>query len=227
MRAPGSPRWWRAAPTATILSRGMSAFQLAEDRQIPRPGIRWVRPVGNSPRRWRSIDQAPGQAPRAEATSGNRTADGTLLRARSWARRQAMACLHPRCSATRRSQPKILAELKDSAAADYLLETSTQPDELVTRLFHQALADELVARRHRPEDEGRLLQVLQDEGGERSWLASSLYARNHAPSHAAEAELLYGSSDRADFLVSMMPAAMRSALATLTPGSRQGPGIDL
>ena len=79
-----------------------------------------------------------------------------------------------------------LAELKDSAAADYLLETSSEPDELVTRLFHQALADELIARRRRSEDEARLLQLLQDEGGERGWPASSLYARNHAPSHAVE-----------------------------------------
>ena len=69
----------------------------------------------------------------------------------------------------------------------------------------------------------RLLQLLQAEGGDRGWLASSPYARNHAPSHAAEAGRLEGLVRDADFLVSMMPAALRSALAGLPPGSRQDP----
>jgi hypothetical protein len=116
-----------------------------------------------------------------------------------------------------------LDELKDSAAADYLLETGTQPDEPVTRLFHQALADELVAPRRRTQDEAHLLQMLQDEGGERGWLASSPYARNHAPSHAAEAGVLDRFVGEADFLVSMVPAALRSAVAGLLPRSREDP----
>ena len=127
------------------LVAGMSAFQLAEDDRILDPAISVVRPVGYAPRHRRSIDQAPRQALRAAAATRNGPADGARLWPRGRARRRAMAGLHPRARLSRRSRPGILAELKASAAADYLLETSTEPDELVTRLFHQALADELVA----------------------------------------------------------------------------------
>jgi hypothetical protein len=116
-----------------------------------------------------------------------------------------------------------LAELKDSAAADYLLETSIGAGGLVTRLFHQALADELLRRRDRRGDEAQLLQLLQAEGGERGWLACSPYARSHAPSHAAEAGLLDRFVRDADFLVCMMPAALRTALAGLPSGSHDDP----
>ena len=117
-----------------------------------------------------------------------------------------------------------LARLRASGAADYLLDTSTEAGGPVTRLFHRALADELIARRDRRGDEARLLQLLQAEGGDRGWLASSTYARDHAPSHAAEAGLLDRFVREADFLVSMTPAALRAALASLQPGSRQEPG---
>jgi len=116
-----------------------------------------------------------------------------------------------------------LAELKASAAADYLLETSIGAGGLVTRLFHQALADELLRRRDRSGDETRLLQLLQAEGAERGWLACSPYARSHAPSHAAEAGLLDRLVRDADFLVCMAPAALRSALASLPSGSHDDP----
>jgi hypothetical protein len=109
-----------------------------------------------------------------------------------------------------------LAELRTSGAADYLLETSTDAGGLVTRLFHQALADELIVRRDRRNDEARLLQLLQAEGAERGWLGSSPYARNHAPSHALEARMLEALIDEADFLVSMTPAVLRTALAGLS-----------
>src|SRR5262249_61848005 len=51
----------------------------------------------------------------------------------------------------------------------------------------------------------------------------SPYARNHAPSHATEAGLLDRLVRDADFLVSMMPAALRAALAGLPPGKRDDP----
>ncbi len=116
-----------------------------------------------------------------------------------------------------------LAGLRASGAADYLLETSTEAGGPVTRLFHQALADELIARRDRRGDETQILQLLQVEGGDRGWLASSPYARNHAPNHAVEAGLLDCLVREADFLVSMMPSALRTALASLPPGNREDP----
>jgi WD40 repeat protein len=118
---------------------------------------------------------------------------------------------------------RTLAELKASAAADYLLETSTEAGDLVTRLFHQALTDELLRRRERRDDEARLVELLQAEGGDRRWLACSPYARNHAPSHAAEAGILTRLVREADFLVCMLPAALRTALAGLPPGGRDDP----
>ena len=118
---------------------------------------------------------------------------------------------------------KDLADLKASAAADYLLETSTGAGGLVTRLFHQALADELLRRRDRRGDETRLLQLLEAEGGERGWLGCSAYARSYAPGHAVEAGLLNRLIGDADFLVCMMPVALRTALASLPPGSGESP----
>ena len=204
------------------LVAGMSAFQLAEDDRVLDPAsVRFdpsVVPRGVGEALTKHLDRLSEQRRRRE--TGLLTAlaygRGAGLEDERW-------LAFTRALGYKEVTAEDLAELKDSPAADYLLETSVHPDELVTRLFHQALADELVARRRRPQDEARLLQVLQDEGGERGWLASSPYARNHAPSHAAEAELLHQFVHKADFLVSMTPAAMRSALATLSRGSRQGP----
>ena len=204
------------------LVAGMSAFQLAEDDRVFDPASprfdQSVIPRGVGEALTKHLDRLPEQRRRRE--TGLLTAlaygRGAGLGDKRW-------LAFTRALGYEEVTTEDLAELKGGAAADYLLETSTQSDELVTRLFHQALADELIARRRRPQDEARLLQVLLDEGGERGWLASSAYARNHAPSHAAEAELLRRFIQRADFLVSMMPTALRSALATLTPDSRQDP----
>ena len=202
------------------LVAGMSAFQLAEDDRVFDPGSAQfdpsVVPRGVGEALTKHLDRLPKQRQRREM--GLLTAlaygRGAGLEDKRW-------LAFTRALGYEEVTTEDLAELKDSAAADYLLETSTKPDELVTRLFHQALADELVARRRRPQDEGRLLQVLQDEGGERGWLASSPYAKAHAPSHAAEAELLSRFIHEADFLVSMTPAALRSALAGLGASSRE------
>ena len=205
------------------LVAGMSAFQLAEDDRVFDPASTLfdpsVVPRGVGEALTKHLDRLPEQKRRRE--TGLLTAlaygRGAGLEDQRW-------LAFARAIGYEEVTSGDLVELKDSAAADYLLETSTQSDELVTRLFHQALADELVARRHRPkDDEARILQLLKDEGGELGWLGSSPYARNHAPSHAAEAGVLGRLVGEADFLVDMMPAAMRSALATLTPGSHQDP----
>jgi WD40 repeat protein len=114
-----------------------------------------------------------------------------------------------------------LAELKESGASDYLLETSIESGELVTQLFHQALADELLARRDWRTDEARIVRLLQDEGELGGWPASSSYSRNHAPSHAAAAGLLEQLVQQAGFLVGMAPSAMMPSMRSLTATSRQ------
>ena len=55
-----------------------------------------------------------------------------------------------------------LDALRRSPAADYLLQTTTteRGARPVTRLFHQALTDELLAARHQPSDESALLDML-------------------------------------------------------------------
>ncbi|WP_432246638.1 trypsin-like peptidase domain-containing protein [Streptomyces sanyensis] len=76
-------------------------------------------------------------------------------------------------------------ELRDSPAADYLLQaTPTDNGAPVTRLFHQALVDELLQRRHRPSDEQALLDVLVPPP-DASWAHAGAYACHHAAEHAA------------------------------------------
>ena len=55
-----------------------------------------------------------------------------------------------------------LEALRRSPAADYLLQTTAteRGARPVTRLFHQALTDELLAQRHQPSDESALLDML-------------------------------------------------------------------
>ena len=116
-----------------------------------------------------------------------------------------------------------LAELKVSGASDYLLETRVESGELVTQLFHQALADELLAWRDRRVDEARLVRLLRSEGGHGGWPATSPYARDYAPSHAAAAGLLEQLVHQADFLVGMAPAAMMPAMRSLIAANQQDP----
>jgi hypothetical protein len=80
--------------------------------------------------------------------------------------------------------------LRHSRAADYLLQTTTteRGARPVTRLFHQALTDELLDNRHRPSDESALLDVLLDQGERTGWQAR--YLRENAAEHAAAASRL-------------------------------------
>lgn len=91
-------------------------------------------------------------------------------------------------------QPAALADLellRHSAVADYLLQTVTESYGLVSRLFHQALADEMVASRESPtEDERRLYETLIDSVRGDGWLSAPPYLRNHAADHATAANKL-------------------------------------
>ena len=80
-----------------------------------------------------------------------------------------------------------LDALRRSPAADYLLQTTTteRGARPVTRLFHQALTDELLALRHQPSDEGVVLDMLLGQAEHAGW--QDLYLREHAAEHAAAA----------------------------------------
>ncbi len=114
-------------------------------------------------------------------------------------------CGHPRCRGND-GQPAIpenmeplaatlgysaavadLDTLRRSPAADYLLQT-TMTDRgarPVTRLFHQALTDELLAARHQPSDESVLVDMLLEQARRTGW--QDRYLCDHAAEHAAAA----------------------------------------
>jgi hypothetical protein len=82
-----------------------------------------------------------------------------------------------------------LDALRRSPAADYLVQTTTaeRGASPVTRLFHQALTDELLASRHQPSDESVLLDMLLGQAGHAGW--QDCYLRDHVAEHAAAGRL--------------------------------------
>ncbi|MEV4706118.1 hypothetical protein [Actinoplanes sp. NPDC049316] len=93
-----------------------------------------------------------------------------------------------------------LEQLRDSPAADYLLQSNRDRDGTpVTRLFHQALADELKEQRNRrSDDERRLFESLRPAEPQ-DW-SDAAYACRHAADHAAAAGRLAELLDDPGFL---------------------------
>ena len=117
-----------------------------------------------------------------------------------------------------------LDTLRHSSAADYLLQTTTieRGSRPVTRLFHQALTDELLAARHQPSDEGALLDMLLGLAGP-DWFDAPSYILGHLAAHAAAADRLdelledpvYLAAADADQLLRVLPAATSSSAKLL------------
>ena len=116
-----------------------------------------------------------------------------------------------------------LDALRRSPAADYLLQTTTteRGARPVTRLFHQALTDELLAPRHQPSDESALLDMLLGQAEHTGW--QDRYLREHAAEHAAAAGRLDQLLEDPLYLITVDPArlvphldAARSAPARAT-----------
>ena len=116
-----------------------------------------------------------------------------------------------------------LDALRRSPAADYLLQTTTteRGSRPVTRLFHQALTDELLTPRHQPSDESALLDMLLGQAEQTGW--QDRYLREHAAEHAAAADRLDRLVDDPCYLITVDPArlvpyldAARSAPARAT-----------
>ena len=116
-----------------------------------------------------------------------------------------------------------LDALRRSPAADYLLQTTTteRGARPVTRLFHQALTDELLAPRHQPSDESALLDMLLGQAEHTGW--QDRYLREHAAEHAAAADRLDQLLEDPLYLLTVDPArlvphldAARSAPARAT-----------
>ena len=105
-----------------------------------------------------------------------------------------------------------LDQLRASTAADYLLQAITHDEEPLTRLFHQALADESLARRHQPSDERALLSALRPAQGA-TWATASGYALRYAADHAHSARQLLGLLDDPHYLAHADLARLPSLLS--------------
>ena len=107
-----------------------------------------------------------------------------------------------------------LDSLRRSPAADYLLQTTTaeRGARPMTRLFHQALTDELLAARHQPSDERALLDMLLDQAGRTGW--QGRYLRDHAADHAAAADQLDQLLEDPHYLITVDPDRLVPHLAT-------------
>ena len=101
-----------------------------------------------------------------------------------------------------------LDALRRSPAADYLLQTTTteRGARPVTRLFHQALTDELLAPRHQPSDESALLDMLLGQAEHTGW--QDRYLREHAAEHAAAAGRLDQLLEDPLYLITVDPARL-------------------
>ena len=101
-----------------------------------------------------------------------------------------------------------LDTLRRSPAADYLLQTTTaeRGARPVTRLFHQALTDELLAPRHQPSDESVLLDMLLGQAEHAG--RQDRYLRDHVAEHAAAADRLDQLLEDALYLITVDPARL-------------------
>ena len=101
-----------------------------------------------------------------------------------------------------------LDALRRSPAADYLLQTTTteRGARPVTRLFHQALTDELLAPRHQPSDESALLDMLLGQAKHTGW--KDRYLREYVAEHAAAADRLDQLLEDPLYLITVDPARL-------------------
>ena len=101
-----------------------------------------------------------------------------------------------------------LDALRHSPAADYLLQTTTTEHGVrpVTRLFHQALTDQLLAARHQPSDESALLDMLLSRAARLGW--QDRYLHEHVAEHAAAADRLDQLLEDPHYLITVDPARL-------------------
>jgi hypothetical protein len=112
--------------------------------------------------------------------------------------------------------------LRDSPATDYLLTSTTDEVGRVTRLYHQALIDQLLEGRDRHHQRA-VYQTLRDEAAKAGgWDRAHPYLQLHTAEHAAAADTLPELLDDLDYLA---VADMDALAATVQadPAARQVP----
>ena len=114
-----------------------------------------------------------------------------------------------------------LDALRDSPLADFLLETSRDTGHVVTRLFHQALVDQLMPTPRRLDLERAILSAVRAEAtSPEGWAVASPYALQHAAQHASDAEQLPVLLEDVDFVIHAHPERLIAAILTLPPVER-------
>jgi WD40 repeat protein len=116
--------------------------------------------------------------------------------------------------------PDDIDALRRTPAADYLLETVADSGHVVTRLFHEALSDELRARRNQLRDQRTLLRALESEAASAGWQGAPDYVRRFAPAHAYAAGRLEELVAAPDFLCSAHPEGLGPHLRALRRSGR-------
>ena len=195
-----------------FLVAAMAAVPLSTAREITDPATRGFHPaaipseIGEALGKY--LDQLPEQ---------RRERDRALLTVLAYARGAGLDDPAWRSFADALGYHATVADLdvlRRSPAADYLLQTTSteRGARPVTRLFHQALVDELLTARHQPSDEGLLIDVLVGRGGRIGW--QDCYARDHAAEHASAAGRLDELLDDLLYLVAADPARLVPYLDT-------------
>jgi len=110
--------------------------------------------------------------------------------------------------------------LRDTTAADYLLQTVDDQAGPVVRLFHQALIDQLLSGRSRTDARTILDTLLADTQGSGGWADASPYMQDHIAEHAADAEALPTLLDDPEFLAAADLTRLRAVLTALRPAER-------
>ena len=80
-----------------------------------------------------------------------------------------------------------LDALRTSRVADYLLQSSTEAEGRLIRLFHQALVDQLRGHRDERSDQDAITTALTGEGRRRGWANTARYTLGHLAAHAEAA----------------------------------------
>ena len=118
-----------------------------------------------------------------------------------------------------------LEEIRRTPAVDYLLQTISASNDRVTRLFHQSLADELIAHGgDRPNYEKRILATLLPVNPQ-DWLGADTYVRSHVAEHAIEAGLLPELLRDPHFVIAADPNRLLSLLPQIDCGGKQSADI--
>ncbi len=117
-----------------------------------------------------------------------------------------------------------LDALRDSAAADYLLQPTTRIDGRVVRLvrlFHQALIDQLQADRDQSADHAAIATALRaDVAGHGGWAYAPSYAIRHLAEHAEHAGTLTTLLTDPAYLAAADVGRLLPAVGRLPPSHR-------